>query len=68
MKKLKKLTLVDGMRSLSNSEMKHLKGGYNYVYCHCKGSSGEGKEAKSCDECHSVCQGAGVQNCNYVVG
>ena len=69
MKKLKKLTLVEGTRVLSNPEMKHLQGGdIHYVYCHCKGNTGEGVSANSCGDCPTLCGNAGVQNCNYVVG
>lgn len=68
MKKLKKLTLVEGARVLSNPEMKHLQGGVNYVFCHCKGNTGEGQEATSCSDCTNICGAGNVQNCNYVVG
>lgn len=37
MKKLKKLTLVEGTRVLSKPEMKHLQGGETFYYCHCLG-------------------------------
>lgn len=66
MRKLKKITLGEGMRILSEPELKHLKGGSNYVYCHCKGKTGEGTAASSCDDCSRVCGAHNVQNCNYV--
>ena len=53
---------------LSNPEMKHLQGGVNYVFCHCKGNTGEGQEATSCSDCTNICGAGNVQNCNYVVG
>lgn len=69
MKKLKKLTLGEGMRVLSNPELKDLKGGAYYYYCHCKDNSGEGRKAESCEQCKVLCGNASnVQNCNYVVG
>lgn len=66
MKKLKKLKLVESMRVLSNSEMKHLQGGETFYYCHCLGNSGQGVEVSSCDKCVDLCGPAGMQNCNTV--
>ncbi len=66
MKKLKKLTLVEGTRFLSNPEMKHLQGGETFYYCHCLGNTGEGFEVSNCGECVSHCGAAGMQNCNIV--
>ena len=51
MKKLKKLTLGESMRVLSNPELKNLKGGAYYYYCHCKDNSGEGVPASNCEQC-----------------
>lgn len=65
MRKLKKITLDEGMRILSEPELKHLKGGISQVYCHCKGKTGEGTSANSCDECPKICGSGNVQNCNY---
>lgn len=63
MKKLKKLTLGESMRLLSNTEMKFLKGGG--VYCHCKGNSGTGISVDNCEACFELCGGKeNVQNCN----
>ena len=66
MKKLKKLTLVEGTRVLSNPEMKHLQGGETFYYCHCLGNTGEGFEVSNCGECVSHCGAAGMQKCNIV--
>ena len=66
MKKLKKLTLVEGARVLSNPEMKHLQGGATYYYCHCLGNTGEGFEVSSCSACVDACGAAGMQNCTIV--
>lgn len=66
MKKLKKLTLVEGMRVLSKPEMKHLQGGETFYYCHCLGNTGEGVEVSSCDDCVRHCGSGGMQNCNIV--
>ena len=66
MKKLKKLTLVEGARVLSNPEMIHLQGGATYYYCHCLGNTGEGFEVSSCSACVDAFGAAGMQNCNIV--
>lgn len=66
MKKLKKLTLVEGTRVLSNPEMKHLQGGETFYYCHCLGNTGEGVEVSSCSKCVDLCGSTGMQNCNVV--
>lgn len=66
MKKLKKLTLGEGMRVLSNPELKNLKGGAYYYYCHCKNNSGEGVPVDNCSRCHELCGVDNVQNCNIV--
>lgn len=71
-----KKELQDTHRVMSPEEMKKVLGGKdgpmvdgseetNAVWCHCKGNAGEGIEAKSCDDCHSLCDN-GVQNCNYI--
>lgn len=66
MKKLKKLTLVEGTRVLSKPEMKHLQGGETFYYCHCLGNTGQGVEVASCAACSKLCGTAGMQNCNSV--
>lgn len=66
MRILKKITLGEGMKILSEPELKHLKGGTNPVYCHCKAKTGEGTAASSCDGCSRICNPGTVQNCNYV--
>lgn len=66
--KLKKLTLGESMRILSNPELKHLKGGAIYYFCHCKNNSGAGVEVENCGEaCNELCGGIeNVNNCNHV--
>ena len=66
MKELKKLTLVEGTRVLSNPEMKHLQGGATYYYCHCLGNTGEGFEVSSCSAGVDAGGAAGMQNCKIV--
>ena len=69
MKKLKKLTLGEGMRVLSNPELKNLKGGGYFYHCHCKNNSGEGVPANNCKDCETLCGSiSNIQNCTYING